>query len=211
MLIIIFSYNREKWLKSLLKELKGKDYIVIDDGSDFKIEDERFIQLPHEGKKGFWKKWDYALKYCEKSNYETFMFIPDDFSTFDFDRIDSIVEERKEEYYIHHIINDGRDKCWLANDPIKLSDDLMAVGFVDCQFVTNRKTLAKLGYYMIPIGEEWFDRENKSSGVGYQLSIRMTIDYIPIYKPIKSMAYHKGWENSQMHPIHRKELNLKSI
>ena len=88
--IIIFSYQREQMLKNLIKEIKAftEDivYTIIDDGSDFILQD-NFYQFKHGGKPKFWEKWDYALRMLKEDHSELFIFMPSDVSDINLPKI----------------------------------------------------------------------------------------------------------------------------
>ena len=74
------------------------------------------------------------------------------------------------------MINDGRDFCWgrfktgqpaIEIETMKLTE----VGFVDCGFLSNRHTMSQIKIDRIQ--DHWFDRPDKSSGVGNQLTKKM--------------------------------------
>jgi hypothetical protein len=214
-MVFIFSYNRKEWLINTIEELKEFNPIVLDDGSDFEIDYPNFIKYPHEGKKGFWKKWKDALYLASQSNDEFFMFVPDDYSKYELKTILRIHEAFKTKPYIHHIAVDNRKFCWSNQQDIPLSSVRFRSYFVDCQFFCNKLALDKMGYDFKPIPQEWWDLESKhgslSSGVGKQLSFNINKAGIPIYKLHRSLAYHEGHTDSQMHPELRKKQPLKSL
>ena len=90
-MIIIFSYQRRDMLERLLSEVmgRGQRVIVIDDGSDFKLDYVEWISMPHGGKKGFWKNWNKAFNLFNESGDDFVLFIPDDVKDIDFEKIDS--------------------------------------------------------------------------------------------------------------------------
>lgn len=216
--ITIFTYDRKDMLENLCEELDGYNVNIIDDGSNYP-DDLRFHpgqelhRLVHTGKKGFWKKWEYALRKCKKSNSDWFLFLPDDASKVDMDAIRSMTEQRWENrLFVCNIINDGRTDCWgfyrTGQPNIKIGDYwLSEVGFCDCGFLTNRYTLEHIS--IDPIPTAWFDRPDKSSGVGAQLTRKFRKLRVKMMMPVPSLCYH-GDHESKMHGEHRKDTPLIS-
>ena len=118
----IFSYLREEMLDNLLKEIYVFntsnelnyiiEYIILDDGSEFTKSYENIVKFDHEGKPGFWKKWDYAFKNIKDKDFNIALFIPSDYSQLNFEKI--IENHISKEYndYIYNVANDGRTQCW---------------------------------------------------------------------------------------------------
>lgn len=223
MLVTIFSYNRPEMLEAIVEQFEGQEDVwfhIIDDGSDLvpqsrwqHIWDENITQFDHGGKEKFWEKFKYGIEEALDSVHDNFIFMPDDFLDIDLHKISAIHDAWEETTYSVNIINDGREECWgrhkEGHEPVDFFDTkLVEVGFNDCGFITNRKTLSLIN--IEPVTPDWFDRPEKSSGVGFQLTKQLRRNKVPMFKPLKSLAYH-GVHESKMHPEHRKWLNLKSI
>jgi len=217
MQIIIFSYNREEKLIDLVDELDGCDVLVIDDGSEWT---ERafftpcpLIRFPHTGKKGFYKKWDFAIDYFLESEHEEVLFLPDDVKDVDLKTIKAIINQGwKNVPFAVNVINDGREFCWgrfkTGQRAVKINEvEFREVGFVDCGFLSNRHTMSQIK--IDRISESWFDRPDKSSGVGHQLTKKFRKLGVKMLSPDKSLAYH-GDHKSEMHTEHRKKNPLIS-
>lgn len=211
-MIVIFSYQREQLLKSLLNELKGENILVLDDGSTYPIRFKvPYYRYEHLGKERFWQLWHEALKMCDESKDDWFMFIQDDVSDVDLQAIQSVTEGL--DYFAYNFMNRGPDRGWtkVPMYPVLLNNvNCQTVRYVDCNFVTNRKTMDKIGWYMMPVPMSRFINPYISSGVGQQLSRRFAQNDVLMYKPIKSMARH-GDHESLMHPFERKINPLISI
>ena len=221
MKIIIFSYNRENMLSNLLEELKGYDVTVIDDGSDWSKEGEwsfnqdfphaSLIRTNHEGKEGFWKKWVIARQIALGSDHEYICFFADDFSNVNMKEIEKLTQQGWEDnLFAVNILNDGRTDCWgrfsTGTEDFKISQtEFFEVGFVDCGFMTNRRTLEYVDIDQVP--SSWFQRKDISSGVGYQMSKKMRAFNIPMMMPRPSLAKH-GQHFSQMHGEFREDISL---
>lgn len=210
-LVLISNYMRIDMLTMILNEIKeynNIDYYIFDDRSDYVLDDNRFIvNSEHRGKHQYWKTFDEMFKMCEKSNYDVYCFIPNDFLNINFSRIFKYASLLSEYYYVFNIINDGRLESWTGKKSYKISDDIYISFFTDCGFFTNRKTLEKLKFTIFPIK---IKNDKMSSGVGRQLSIRLRDLKIPIFTPIKSFAYH-GDHESLMNPEVRKIHKIISL
>jgi len=229
MRITIFTYNRQEMLSNLLEDI-GEEHsgIVIDDGSDWVREldgplaSPRFVtakgvdlyRFDHEGKKGFWKKWDYAIRTDLESKEDWFLFLPDDITDLNLGAIEDLTNQGWDKtLFACNIINDGRTSCWgyfrTGQDNIKIGDMWYTeVGYVDCGFLTNRFTLQNIR--IDPVPESWFDRPDKSSGVGAQLTKKFQKLKVKMMSPIPSLCFH-GDHESVMHGEHRKDAPLTSI
>lgn len=199
-------------LERLLSEVmgRGQKVIVIDDGSDFKLDYVEWISMPHGGKKGFWKNWNKAFNLFNESGDDFVLFIPDDVKDIDFEKIDSYRDQLVKQRYIFNVLTDKRKRCWNRIMPVSMDETTEKIGFVDCAFFTNRYTFETLGFHMIPINRSRFRKPNISSGVGQQLTSRVNDLNIPIYRSKTSLVYH-GDHSSIMHSVERKRNPLLSI
>lgn len=226
MQIVIFTYNRKDELIRLLKEVnQGHSILVIDDGSEWffadsdymdvfeTIEDRTHTRFENGGKKQFWNRWQYAIKKCLESKHNDFLFLADDVTNVNMDMIKKITEQGwTDKFYAVNVVNDGRTGCWgpfnTGQAPFNIDDtQFNEVGFVDCGFVTNRHTLEQIT--IDPIPESWFDRPDKSSGVGHQLTLKMRKLGVKMLNTTPSLCYH-GDHESKMHGDHRKDVPLIS-
>lgn len=215
-MIIIFTYNREAMLQQLVAECH-KHYApveIIDDGSDYEHTPVRGATVhvfEHGGKQKYFERWAYALQLCDESNDEFFLFLPDDYSDIDFDKIRELHGQLKESPYCCKVVNDGRGPHWTTFKEKRFTDELTRIDWLDCSFFCNRSALAAIGFVMFPVSPLRFVRDPlTSSGVGQQLTMRFGTAGIPIYRPIKSLAYH-GDHDSVMHSQERKRNPLISI
>ena len=201
--IIIFSYERKAMLESLIKEVEQYDYTIIDDGSSFTL-DKNFYQFKHGGKPKFWRMWDYALRMLKNDKSDIFLFMPSDVSDVNFHRIIQCHLQYGHHAYAYNLINDGRTHCWNLVKPVKIDNFSMRIGFTDCGFFCNKKLLDKIGYFVNEVNQRRFEHNAAiSSGVGQQLTQRMTKAKCLMYMPIRSLVYH-GNHPSLMHTEHRK-------
>jgi hypothetical protein len=178
-MVFIFSYNRKEMLENVFQHTGHLDPIIIDDGSDFKIEYRLFVQYQHGGKEHFSEKYDYALKMAEKSSDDFYMFLQDDFLDLDINGILSIYNELKDNAFICNIINDGRIKCWNRICQKQVNDHLYKVGFVDGSYFFNRSAGDKIGWHMNPIDPARFLNPRISAGEGEQLTARLVKNNVP--------------------------------
>lgn len=219
MKLILFSYNRETMLREIVQHLiqHGVDFHVIDDGSDAfdpgtVVPTGRLTRFRHGGKKMFWLKFVLALDMCKKSDHDTFVFLQDDCLNLKVDQLQFIAQHWKESEYVINLINDGRMECWgyyrMGLRPMKAgATTLQEVGFADCIFMTNRKSMRLIEIKAPPTG--WFDRPDKSSGVGAQFTKQFRLLGVPMLKPVDSFCHH-GDHESTMHKEHRKKVKLTS-
>jgi len=203
-MIIVFSYNRLEMLKQVVKELEGENLVVLDDGSSFDLDslDCSFVQFEHMGKAGFWRSWNYALELCKESDDDFFLFMPDDHLQLELKRIKKLHNQFKSKPYIYNTVNDGRENCFIINETIQIDSDTINVGFTDCGFFCNRSALEALNFELYSIPLYRFRTPGISSGVGQQLTKRFDALRIPMYKPVKSLAFH-GEHESVMHKEER--------
>lgn len=196
MKIVIFnSPQRKMEIARLLNELKGMDVTVINDHETF-------------GKENFWKRMQRAFELCLSSEHNEFVIIPDDVYNVDLDRIRKYHKEHRAHRYAINLINDGRSRCWKGIlRPQLHTTELLHVDFVDCGIITNRRTLGLIQIDPVPVS--WFNRPNKSSGVGFQMTTKFRKQSVLMYTPHKSLVFH-GDHDSVMHYEERKHVKLIS-
>lgn len=208
--IFIFSYNRESMLKQVVEKVKGYNYRIIDDGSDFKWDNWRFAQSVHKGKEKWWELWDRLFwGICAYPEFDLLVFTPDDFLDLNIEKIFELHEKYKDKPYVYNIVRDHRDCCWNHKKVIDIDAETQQIGFVDCGFFCNRQVLEMLEFKINPIDPKRFKNKSISSGVGEQLTARINKLGIPIYRPVKSLAYH-GTHPSVMNPEARKSTKIVS-
>lgn len=223
-MIIIFTHQRYDRCVALVDELLSKfgvadsqgepeePYILIlEDTAKDGIRYPKIVRngvihqrFAHQGKQNFWKLWSYAVSACYRTTYQTFMFLPDDFSDLETDEILSRSRELSVRGpYVYNVINDGRPPQWTTFQPGKTPYG-ESVGWTDCGFFCNRAALEALDFIIQPIDPlRFYPDPDVSSGVGQQLTQRFGAKGVPMYRPYKSLAYH-GDHESVMHPEERK-------
>lgn len=203
-------------LRSLAHECQAQNNSIeiIDDGSDYQhtwIRGATVHIFDHGGKQKYFERWAYALQLCEESQDDFFLFLPDDYSAIDFLKILELHHQLKEHPYVCNVVNDGRGPQWTTFKEKRFTDELTRIDWQDCSFFCNRSALQAIGFRMFPISPLRFMRNlNASSGVGQQLTMRFGQANVPIYRPIKSLAFH-GDHDSVMHSEERKRNPLISI
>lgn len=201
--------DRKEMLKSIVDSIDENDhhYMVFDDGSTVDLNDilneNKIIQFEHRGKREYYKTWQDMfthIKYRDK--YDGYVFIPNDFTEIDFNRITKYLSDFNGRPFAFNLVNDGRTKMWVNKPLTKINNDLSLVGFTDCGFFTNYETIRMLNFQIDKINPRRFEDPNMSSGVGQQLSNRLDKLKIPIYLPTYSICKH-GDHKSSMHPNER--------
>jgi hypothetical protein len=193
MKVIVFSSpGREQMLQNLLLEIEGEDYTIIDEPETF-------------GKKNFWKRYKQAFDICRESEHDWFLFLHDDEQHIDFQALEKFKQMFADEKIVLNLTSDVRTECWgniYHPTPDIMLDGytLKNQGFYDCSGLIHRNTLK--GIDMEEVKDSWFNRPDKSSGVGYQLTAKFRQKGIPMYRPFPSMAY-SGDHPSVMHPEER--------
>ena len=214
MLITIFSYERKEMLSNLMTELNEFNLSVIDDGSEFtrSIKDSRLIRTRHEGKRGFWKKWVIATQIALGSEHDWFLFLPDDVNNVNIKGLEVVTEQGWDKHLIALNVLEFGDRnrwgnYWTGQKEMTIKGvNIRECGYVDGAFLTNRTTLELLPIDQVP--NTWFDRADKSSGVGHQMTTKLGKLRVPML--VGSFAYH-GAHDSVMHADHRKKTPLITI
>ena len=203
----VFTYNRKSMLDKTIEHLNDFSIrpMIIDDGSTYRTHHARYYRFEHGGKDGFWYLFNYAFVDSANKLDDIFLFMPDDFQDIDIERIKELHEQFKGKPYVYNIINDGRSGMWTGVMESKVDDNTLMCGMVDCGFFCNYQALRKIGFYVTET-----ESTETESGVGKQLSQRFLKAKVPMYKPVKSLAYH-GNHESVMHPELRKRNPLISI
>lgn len=221
MLIVIFTYNREVMLNNLLSEISNDKHtvLVINDNIGastgcIQISDRLYeIYTGHNGKQGFWKNWQIALSFIKESGHKYICFMPDDISQLNLPSIEAFTKQGWDKMRVAiNLSNSGtryRWGKWSTGQPDIEVDGMLLqeCGWVDGLFITNRYTLE--GIQMDEVPASWFNRPDKSSGVGFQLSKKLRDKRVKMMLPEFSYCFH-GDHESVMHPEHRKEVPLIS-
>lgn len=214
--ISIFNYEREDMLHIILDEIDAFldaqtditiDYTIIDDGSSYVHP--KMVKFEHGGKAEYWKRWDYTLKSLKDTDYDAYIFIPNDIMKIDFETIVKYIKDYKDKPYVLNITTDDRTTCWNTRQMIRINGSINKVFFTDCGFICSYAALEALDFRMKTIDPNRFSKPNISSGVGQQLTQRFNDKDVPIFMPTYSLSYH-GTHLSLMHPNERKHNPLVS-
>ena len=189
---VVFTHNRPDMLARTLDEVK--DAVVL--GS----------HPAWDGKRMFYAKWQEAVRRCLASKSNWFLFLPDDYTNINLKVINKLTQQGWDNAFLaFNVANCGRTECWgrhKTNQPDIVVDNITfkEVGFVDCSYLTNRTTLQYLKIEEMP--PEWWDRPDKSSGVGFQNTNQFRRIGVKMMMPTPTLAKH-GAHESVMHGSHR--------
>lgn len=196
MKVIIFHDNkRNELFLSLKNSLKSYDLTVIDDPQTMV-------------KTLFWARWELARRICLASKQNNYLIIPNDIKDLNIKEVKRLHKVFSDKPFLCNVINDGRISCW--GEHRRINNDFQGYkdyGYFDCGGLSNRATLSQ-----IEVKEPhytWWLGENKSSGVGYQITMQARKLNIPMFTPDKSLCYH-GDHESVMHKELRKRQKLIS-
>ena len=217
-LFLISNYQRFEMLTKLIIDINSidiegvsVDYMVFDDCSSYTIGKNVIRFKEHRGKERYWETFNDMFQYAKMHEYDLYVFTPNDFLNYDFQSLFRRAVDMSKTKYVFNIINDGRTCSWTGRNMIRLNKDTYRSFFTDCGFFTNRTTLNALDFKVMPIKEKpLFEQSKSGSGVGKQLSSRLCALNIPIFTPVKSLAYH-GEHESLMNPEIRKHCKLVSL
>ena len=212
-MIFVFTCDRREMLLDNLKYLDqfNHNITVLDDLTPedmTRVTDyaDLYQSMERLGKKNYWQQWRTALSLARDSEDELYIFMPDDFLSLDINQIERLHETLKVRPYSMNLINDGRTEQFKAFKPTDIDIDgfkAKRIGFNDCGFFCNRKTLKLLQYRIEAIHpQRFFYNEELSSGVGQQLTRRMRSAGVYMLMPEISLAHH-GDHPSIMHPTER--------
>ena len=234
--ILITTYNRPYQLLNLLKQIneqRGKyniELLVVNDCSDVNYtKPVNFLQENFKGSvfystdRNYGKKHYYSLvgsayEFALESKWDYFIQLPDDVSLIDnfFDisiRLFNIIprEKRAAINLITDIARFGRP-CFNKIEPETKEFEgytFYETGWMDMCFMCNDKLFGLLNHKIEPVHTGWSGNPKLSSGVGKQISNRITEQGYRFYQYSTSLVIHQHGE-SRMHPILRKKIPLIS-
>jgi glycosyltransferase involved in cell wall biosynthesis len=220
--ILITTHNRPVMLKELIGQIinQKKDYkikiIVIDDASSEKSEltnEITYIQYyPNMGKKRFWKIIDTSFKYLKGIDSKYYIYLQDDVKIVDnffeglVENYESIQDDNK---ICLSFLTDYRTKSsnWTNYNP-RERGNVIKTQWVELHFICEKKFFEELNYIVEPIPlSRWKKDPNLSSGVGWQLSLRLHNMGKSMYHTKKTFVTH-GDHESQMNKYERKNNKL---
>lgn len=205
-LIIITSYDREKLLYKLIKQLKNADIIVIDDASTFEFKLKTpFFRFPENyGKKRAWQKYQHIFKSIPK-NYDFYIFIPDDVEV-----CDNFVEKSTKEYLN---IKDKNKICLSLLSDVRITQinwtkfvpkekgNVVLTQWNDLAFICDNRFFDEVELQPVDF-RRWVRNPKASSGVGQQISEQLYAKGLNMYHVKESFVKHVGYESkmNENHP-----------
>jgi hypothetical protein len=224
-LFIINTYKRSESLLRLLNQIieQSADYsiqlLIIEDLSNENYEKCRILladssleftwlkTTKHYSKAGYWQIIDKIYHEAENIEFDYLFHLPDDVGLCDdfiskaISRFDSIIDPRK--ICLNLLREIGRSNPGWTNHTEKKLGEVINTGWVDMCFVATDRYLKVLKHTIMPVDKVWSNDPAKSSGVGMQISRRLTSKGYNIYQVKKSLVEH-GVHASVMHPKERK-------
>jgi glycosyltransferase involved in cell wall biosynthesis len=220
--ILITTHNRPNMLSELIDQIKiqKNDYkikiIVIDDGSNeiYNLPtDIKYIKYyPNMGKKRFWKVIDSSFKYIKNIKSKYYLYLQDDVKIIDnffnglVNKYENIDDENKIclSFLTDHRVNSSN---WTNYTPIERGE-VIKTQWVELHFICEKKFFECLNYSIEPIPlTRWDGNPNLSSGVGWQLSVRLHNLGKSMYHSKNTFVTH-GNHESQMNKLERKKNKL---
>jgi hypothetical protein len=211
-LINITSYNRKEKLANLLEQLDGYNFIVWDDKSDFKINHQNFIQFNQNyGKRHAWKKFKIIFDYLKTTNYDYYIFLPDDVVLYDgfveeaVRLWDSIEDDKKASLSVGDVKRTYTPN-WTGfkSEPF---GEVIKTQWNDLMFICDKNFFNIFALDMISF-KRFKHNPLISSGVGRQISLKLYRDGWNMYNTSKNLLKHVGNDDSKMNPEIRKSQPL---
>lgn len=208
--IFITTYNRSEMLSNLIKGIENqkKDFrikiIVFDDGSDEKYdlpEDVSYFKfIPNRGKKKFWTIIDVGFKLLKKVDSKYYVFLQDDVKIKEnfFVDLQKTYDEIEDPKKISlSFLTDERVKSpnWTGYAP-RVRGNVLKTQWIELHFICEKKLLETLEYKMDPINpNRWDSNPLLSSGVGWQMSLRLHNNGFGMYHTKESFVSHGNHES----------------
>ena len=222
--VIITTYNRLVELKKLLDDIGKNNFnnvkiLIFDDGSeenyDLSEYNVKYIKyLKNHGKTKFWKIIDQIFKSCKNIKSDYYFFLQDDQripSNF-FEKSIEIYESIKDPNKISlELRTDDRisNSNWTKFDPVDMGE-YVQTQWVELDFVCKYNFFQKLNFEIKPIeSTRWDKNPNLSTGVGYQLSLRLNDCGMSMFH-VKNTLISHGESESKLFPELRKKQKLIS-
>ena len=223
--IVITTYEREDMLKQLLEDIfkytEYKMYVVVfDDGSkrtyDLSKYDVKYIKyVKNNGLKNLWRVINDAFKFIGKIDAKYYFYLQDDL------RLKENFFE--ESIRIFEKIDDDKKIClelrtdqrttrpnWTAIEP-KIIDEYIHTQWVELDFICKYNFFESLNFKINPIPmSRWDKNPHNSSGVGQQISVRLSEKGLNMYHVINTLTTH-GDHESVLLPELRKNEKLLAI
>jgi len=208
--VFITTYNRSEMLEYLIQQIQSQrnnlklKIIVFDDGSDekYQLSDQvsYFKFFPNMGKKKFWKIIDTSLKLIKQIDAKYFIFLQDDVTIKEnfFNDLRKKYEEIEDPKKISlSFLSDYRIKSpnWTNYQP-RVRGEVIKTQWIELHFICEKKIFEALEYKMEPINPtRWDDNPLLSSGVGWQMSLRLHNKGYGMYHTKESFVSHGDHES----------------
>jgi hypothetical protein len=162
-------------------------------------------EYKHGGKPGYWKIINEAYQQLKRINYDYCIQLPDDVQIQDnfFANAIRLCNQLPNKSSCLNLLNDNRKgPNWTPVIPGKYNDEIIQTGWVDMCFIAKPEFFQMLNYSIMPVDRNWTVTQNKSSGVGKQISERIYNHGLYTYMVKNSLVIH-GDHESVMHPGER--------
>lgn len=215
--VIVTTYNRSDMLIRLIKQIQEQKenlkikIIVFDDGSsqEYQLPDDvLYIKVfPNRGKKLFWKIIDSTFKVVKNVNSKYYIYLQDDVEIKDnfFSDLVNIYSNIDDKNKLSlSFLTDHRvlSPNWTNYKP-KILNEIIKTQWVELHFICERKFFDVLEYKIDPIPlSRWKNNPNLSSGVGWQLSVRIHSLGYGMYHTKETFVRH-GEHESKMNKNER--------
>lgn len=224
--IVIPTYQRPDMLKRLLVQLfkqKTKQEFKIniyDDGSQLdnwevvKSYPVKYIKFEYNhGRVNWWRFVNFIFNQMQEIDFEYYIMLNDDVEV-DENFIEETVrvwkginDERK--ICLNLLLDKQREgkPCWTGFKPI-LKGEVWQTQWTDSNFLCTKRFFKSLKYSLREVSHEFLlGKPLRSSGVGKQISERMTAKELHIYQVAKTLVKHDH-HISQMNPSERRKNKL---
>jgi glycosyltransferase involved in cell wall biosynthesis len=209
--IVITTYNRVEPLFNLLNQIENqkKNYkiklFIFDDNSDEKYDVSKFNAtkiniFPNRGKRNFWLTIDQSFKTIKNIDSRYYLYLQDDLILTEnfFEKVVYMYENLKDEKKIclEFRTDDRTTRTnWSKINPT-IMGDYIKTQWVELDFICEKKFFEVLNYKMDPIPKDRWDKDpNLSSGVGYQLTIRLLEMGYNLFHTKNTLVTHGKYES----------------
>ncbi|KAF0200616.1 MAG: hypothetical protein FD170_3365 [Bacteroidetes bacterium] len=176
------------------------------------------VNAENGGKARYWELINLIFAEAQRMNeiysFDYFIQLPDDISIapdFFNEAIHQFRAIADPRVICLNLLNDGRTQTgWTRIQPKDVSYSrygFIRTGWVDMCYISTSRFFEQLHYKIKPVNLNWSADPARSSGVGMQISKRLTAQGYNMYMVFYSLVDH-GTHTSQMHPQHRKEVPL---
>lgn len=187
--------------------------VIIDDGSiplynlsKFNL---KYIRLfKNNGKKKYYNVFNESFKFIKYIDAEYFIYLPDDIrlkKSFFTEAIKIFNLIGKENILLSLLIDKSRKykPQWVRFTPVEFRS-YYQTQWTDLCFICKKNIFEALNYFIEPIPlNRWNTNQNKSSGVGQQISIRLNELNFELYHVKRTLVIH-GDHESRMNKEERK-------